>query len=343
MTERLAFIDWMKAAGMFLIVFGHVVGGPVDFATPPIYQKQLGVAFFLFATGYTLARETRPTAHVVVQRLCELVLIAGGFAVLSTLASLAAGGSGQLSNYVPLLFGANVLFDHFPANPTTWYVGTYIHLIVGWALLRRYVRPTVAWIAVAAVTEPLVRALLWDRAGGLIAYMALTNWMTVTLLGFYVGGRRSGVPLPAWPTGLAVVAAGAPIALAAVAPYDRDFPFRAWAADLPGLRLAASAGVTALYVGMTWLAFRLASRLPASRTVQRLSSQTLVIFVAHMPLYYLLVAYFDGWSRVQRAPLLLLICYPGLALAGELLYRVVPIGGLRRRAVAWVAPHTGRA
>jgi hypothetical protein len=342
-TARLAFIDWMKAAGMFMIVFGHVVGGPVDYLTPPIYQKQLGVAFFLFVTGYTLARETRPTAQVVVQRLFEMVLVGGAFAVLATLASLMAGGRGQLSNYLPLLFGANVLFNSFPVNPTTWYIGTYIHLMVAWALVRRHFRPTLAWVVVAAVAEPLVRALLWDAAGSLVAYMALTNWMAVTLLGCYAGGRPRDAPLPAWGTGLAAAAAAAPLLLAAVAPYDHEFPFRTWSADGPAARLVSSAGVTALYLGMTWLAFRLASRLSASRLVERLSSQTLIIFVAHMPLYYVLLAYVGGWPRWQRAPLLLLVCYPGLALAGEMLHRLAPIGALRQRAVAWLAVPAARA
>src|SRR3954454_22974175 len=49
------FVDWMKALGMTVIVYGHVTRAvPL---TAPIYPKQLGVAFFLFASGFTLARE----------------------------------------------------------------------------------------------------------------------------------------------------------------------------------------------------------------------------------------------------------------------------------------------
>ena len=40
---------------MTVIVYGHVSRAVA--VTAPIYPKQLGVAFFLFASGFTLARE----------------------------------------------------------------------------------------------------------------------------------------------------------------------------------------------------------------------------------------------------------------------------------------------
>src|SRR5918993_504336 len=177
-VERLAFVDWMKAAGMFLIVFGHVVGGMVNFVPPPIYHKQLGVTLFMFVTGYTLARESRSTWRVVVNRLFEILLVAGLCAIVSTIVSLAAGGRGQLSNYLPLLFGVNVLRDDFPANPTTWYIGTYIHVILLWAMTRGVLRPGPGLLMAGIVVEVLVRAALWSNVGAFQAYMALTNWMT---------------------------------------------------------------------------------------------------------------------------------------------------------------------
>ena len=54
----LPFIDWMKGLGLLLIVSGHV-SATADHLLPPIYPKQLGVAFFLFVSGYSLARETQ--------------------------------------------------------------------------------------------------------------------------------------------------------------------------------------------------------------------------------------------------------------------------------------------
>ena len=39
------FVDWMKAVGMSLIVYGHVAHATTVPLTPPIYLKQFGVAF----------------------------------------------------------------------------------------------------------------------------------------------------------------------------------------------------------------------------------------------------------------------------------------------------------
>lgn len=327
---RLPFIDWMKATGMGLIVFGHVVGGVSNALTPPIYQKQLGVAFFLFVTGFTLARDTRPARQIVLNRLFEIVVVGGAFAVLSTLGSLAAGGGGQPSNYLPLLVGANVALNHFPANPTTWYIGTYMHVILLWVLVGRTLRPTVALLAGAVLLEVMVRAALWTWAGGFIAYMALSNWLTVFLLGVYAGRRPDGAGYPAGATAAAAAAVLLPLALGLVSPFDDDFPFRALPAAGSAAPLVSSVGVSLLYAGATWLMFRGASMLGRSRVVEFLSAQTLIIFVAHMPLYYALMTVIGDWPREARAVPLLLFCYPGLAFAGAWLYR-----GLR--------PHQWRA
>src|SRR3954463_14475082 len=84
------FVDWMKALGMTVIVYGHVTRAvPL---TPPIYPKQFGVALFLFASGFTLARDRRPVVQAVFKRLFQTWLfafvLAAGFA-----ASGAIGGT----------------------------------------------------------------------------------------------------------------------------------------------------------------------------------------------------------------------------------------------------------
>jgi fucose 4-O-acetylase-like acetyltransferase len=329
-VTRLPFIDWMKATGMGLIVFGHVVGGVSNMLTPPIYQKQLGVAFFLFVAGFTLARDARPARHIVINRLFEIVFVGALFAVLSTVVSLATGGGGQLSNYLPLLLGANVALDHFPANPTTWYIGTYIHVILLWVLVGRVVRPSGALLAACVLVEVVARAALWTSAGGFIAYMAVTNWLTVFLLGVYAGQRPDGTRYPAWTTAAAFGAVALPLALGGVRPFDEDFPFRSLPAAGALAPLVSSVGVSLLYAGATWLMFRAASGLGRSRAVEFLSAQTLIIFVAHMPLYYALMRVIGDWPRGARAVPLMLLCYPGLAVAGTWLYQ-----GLR--------PHRWRA
>lgn len=327
---RLPFIDWMKATGMGLIVFGHVVGGVSNMLTPPIYQKQLGVAFFLFVTGFTLSRDTKPARQIIVNRLFEIVFVGALFAVLSTAGSLATGGGGQLSNYLPLALGANVALNHFPANPTTWYIGTYIHVILLWVAAARGIRPTAALLVAVALGEVLVRAGLWTTAGGFIAYMAFTNWLSVFLLGVYAGQRPDDTRYAAWTTGLALGAVVLPLALGLVAPFDDNFPFRALTAAGAFAPVVSSVGVSLLYAGATWLMFRGASMLGRSRVVEFLSAQTLIIFVAHMPLYYALMGVIGDWPRTARAVPLMLLCYPGLAVVGAWLYQ-----GLR--------PHQWRA
>lgn len=335
-TPRLAFIDWMKAIGMFLIVFGHVVGGPLNALTPPIYQKQLGVAFFLFVTGFTLARETRPVGRVVVNRLFEIVLVGGAFAVLVTLASLASGGRGQFSNYLPLLLGANVLVNNFPANPTTWYIGTYTHIILLWATVVRHLRVTPTLIAVVAVAEVLIRTALWTSAGTFIAYMSFTNWLTVWLMGLYAG-RTAHTPAPAWTSVAAAVAVAAPLVCGLIWPFDDGFPFRALPAAGPWARLVASVGVSFFYAGATWLAFRATSRLARSSTVEFLAAQTVVVFVVHMPVYHLLAPLMSTWTFWPRAVAMLLVNYVALAFVGALVYRWLRPSALRERVARLAA------
>lgn len=331
---RLPFLDWMKVIGMFLIVFGHVVGGQVNLLTPPIYHKQWGVTFFLFATGFTLARETRPTWRVVVNRLFEILLVGAAFAVVTTVASLAAGGRGHLSNYWPLLLGANVLNNHFPANPTTWYIGTYLHVILLWAWLRQRLSVRRWWLAIAILVEVAVRALLWDAAGGFVAYQALPNWLTVLLLGLYVGQQPDDWRPPSWASALAAGAVLIPLVAGVVVGFDGEFPFRRLSGAGAAAAWVSSAFVTVLYVATTWLMYRVARRWQRSRVVEWLASQTVFIFVAHMPLYYALLEVVGAWPRSVRAVPLVLLCYLGLAAVGALVYRVVRPAQLRERLVA---------
>lgn len=344
-VARLPFIDTMKAAGMFLIVAGHVVGGPVNFISPPIYPKQMGVAFFMFVTAYTLARETRPRAQVVVGRLFELVVVCAIAAIVLTALSFATGGGGQLSNFKPLLLGVNVLDNHFPANPTTWYVGTYIHVILLWAAFRRALRPTPTLILVSAVVEVAVRLLVWQAVGAFVAYMLVPNWMTVWLLGAWCGqrGQQGGLQgrSDAVPTMLAVIAVAVPLGCGVAWSFDDSFPFRV----APGLgasgQLVTSAGVTLLYVGGTWLAFLVAQRLPAGRWVEFAAAQTVIIFVVHMPLYYLLLPLMADWSRPARGVLLVLICYVGLGAASGFVRHWTRLPMLKQRFAGMVAQRQG--
>ncbi len=343
---RLAFVDWMKCVGIFLIVFGHVFASPMNLLTAPIYPKQLGVAFFVFVSGYTLARERRPVRRVVVGRLFEIVLVGLSVAVFISLVRLAMGLRPSPSNYLPFMLGANVLLDYFPANPTTWYIGTYMHIILLWALVLRHVRIVPGLLALVLVGEIVVRGLLWQGVGEMIAYMSLTNWLTVFLLGMFSGQHAAsdGIWRPGKPWMLLSLLGIAWLALASTAlTFDRDFPFRlpAWQPAWQALVLT-SVGVSTIYLGITWLAFRVTSQLPLLDGVRFVAANTVFIFVVHMPLYYVLQPLMAGCPRLLRGSVLLLICFIGLALAGEVFRRLVRTSELRDQLVRRLEPSIQR-
>ena len=168
-------LDWMKAVGMCLIVYGHVAAATTIPLTPPVYLKQFGVAFFLFATAFTLARETRPAARVLCNRLFRVYLFGVALAVLITLGTGWTTGGLALSNYLPFLGGANVVFDNFPVNPTTRYVGTYLHFLILWVVVLRHVHVRAWMVVVALLAEIPIRMALITIGGRFVAYMVLTT------------------------------------------------------------------------------------------------------------------------------------------------------------------------
>jgi fucose 4-O-acetylase-like acetyltransferase len=320
---RLPFLDWLKCLGMALIVFGHV-STSTDHLTPPIYPKQLGVAFFLFAAGFALARERRPTGEVLFRRLFEVYLFGIGFALLMSVVQLARVGDPNESNYLPFVLGINVGFNNFPANPTTWYIGTYLHALMLWGLVLRrvQVRP---WMLLATVlAEVAIRAALAQTVGLFVAYMALTNWATVFLMGIYCGQRSTEEAPPIggavrWLAGMVLLGISWNL-LAGSQVSSRSFPFMSMAVGPRALSLAArSAAVSVVYIGFTWMAYQVTRRLPESATVRFLARNTLLIFIAHMPIYYvlqpLLARSIEGYAN--RVFVLTVVCFPMLAVASE--------------------------
>ena len=139
--QRQDFIDWLKASGMLLILIGHLVGAPdalFNAVSVPVYSKQLGVAFFVFAAGWSLANDQRPALRAAFNRAFPIYL----YGLLCALALSAiywfSKGTINKSNYLPLMGGINVFFNFFPANPTTWYIGMYLHLLLFWLWQGRY-------------------------------------------------------------------------------------------------------------------------------------------------------------------------------------------------------------
>lgn len=328
---HLPFIDWLKCLGMFIIVYGHLAPRTIDYLLPPILPKQLGVAAFLFVLGFGLARERRDSKVVVFNRLLEIYLFGIAFALIVSPIAYVLMGRPSLSNYLPFVLGSNVVFNHFPANPTTWYIGTYIHaVLVGTLLLRKiHVRP---WMLVLTVGgEILIRMLLMRTAGLFVAYMALPNWAAVFLLGMYYG-QRQGEPLRIG-RGWLIGGAGALAVLAGtwhvvVNPWvgTWSFPFMQLAVGPAWADLAlSSAGVTFLYLVITWLLFQLTCRLPAVRAVRFFARNTLIVFIVHMPVFYLLNALLSHWTDLYgiHVAVNLTVCWLVLAWVSEIVRRLV--------------------
>jgi peptidoglycan/LPS O-acetylase OafA/YrhL len=340
-AERLPFIDWMKCLGMALIVLGHVGASWVHALTPPFNPKQLGVAFFLFATGYSLARERRPWSEVLPRRLFEVYLYGISFALLMSAIDWVRISNLDESNYLPFLFGINIALNDFPANPTTWYIGTYIHVLVIWALVLRSLRPRPWMLIPVVLAEILIRGYLMEAVGLFAAYMLVTNWATVFLLGLICGHRAPEEPprathlvLPLVVVGL-LVAAWPRIARPLLDPVP-SFPFRRFTTGSILVDLGVtSAAVTLLYTAYTWSIYRITSRLRDWAPVRFFARNTLFIFIAHMPVYFALQPPLA--SRVGRNPavvILFLVCFVGLALVSEAIHRVLRPSILRDRVLA---------
>jgi hypothetical protein len=168
--------------------------------------------------------------------------------------------------------------------------------------------------------------------------MVLPNWCTVFLLGCWYGEREAAVPS----SRRDAIALGAAFVLVVTLmnwstivtplPFARDFPFMQLTLDNPMIGLLLmSAMVSALYIGATWLAFRAVEPFPAPWPVRFLARNTLVIFLAHMPLVFGLTPIINGLgaTRVVRSLILLVVCLPGLALLSEVLKRMVQLDKLR--------------
>lgn len=341
--ERLAFIDWMKCLGIFVIVYGHIAGGSVDPFTTPIHFKQLGVAMFMFVIGFGLVRASRSPWRTVWDRLFEVYAAGFACAVAISIIAMMTRGDINESNYLPLALGANILFDNFPANPTTWFIGTYIHVLLLWALwLRRVdIRPVLFLYVVPL--EILGRAVLASEAGGFIAYMSVLNWATVFLLGMWQGSRhhrdqrllRGVLLIPA-------VVAVLGLLVVQTMPAVSGFPF-SFVSILrrPFLGLLLSSTAISLWYVMTVLVtYEVTRRCASYPAVRFFARNTIVIFVVHMPVYYALGPRLADWSYWTRVAIEFAVCCVGLACASEALRRVVRYEQLRDSLWKWCSAWT---
>jgi peptidoglycan/LPS O-acetylase OafA/YrhL len=329
----------MKAIGIAVIVYGHVAHATTVPLTPPVYLKQFGVTLFVFVTGFTLARERRAPAAAVLARLFPIYFYGCLLAALLAIAGVSAGTGAALSNVLPFLGGVNVLLDHFPANPSTWYVGTYLHLLLLWALLFRAVRVQWWMVAAAMAVEITARATLLAFAGPYVAYMSLTSWVTVFLLGMFQSSRgnasRTSSPLPY--VALLVVGGIVWTQIAWGLGIIPTFPFMtvAGVGELSGA-FVVSIGASALYVVVTLLVFEITRRLPSLAVVRFTARNSLIVFLGHMPIFFALNPILGeaGLSYATRVAILLAVCGAGVAVVSEIVCRLVPADRLRARLLA---------
>ena len=333
---RQGFIDWMKAIGMLLIVVGHVVGSPnsvFNLITQPIYTKQLGVCLFIFVMGWSLANERRTDFRVVFNRLVPVYFYGLLCTLIFSLIFIFTKGDINESNYLPFFLGLNVMINYFPANPSIWYIGTYLHILLFWYCFLRTTPITFTLVLQGAIVECLVRAVLLYFNQDFVAYMLLSNWLTVFLLGSYLAAKTDtqwqlkvimlmllwGIILVVWSGSWNVFfsAEGIPfrdITLSEASPS---------ASLIPGYSLL----ITIIYAVNTWGLFELFRRLPKLRLVEFFARNSLITFIIHMPLIWGLMgevySWFE-WEWLGRLCLILII-YVGCALFSEMVQRRINI------------------
>jgi hypothetical protein len=347
-SRYLPFVDTMKAAGMALIVYGHVAAGTWAHATPPVYAKQIGVAFFVFLTGFTLSRERRTSGRTVYNRYFEILFFGVVTAVVMSAIGVLLWGDPNESNYMPLVLGVNVFMNDFPPNPTTWYIGTYLHILLLWVAIRRV--ELAPWmIAAGWLLELGLRATVMQTQGLFVAYMFLPNWLTVFLIGLMFGRQEIGLrpargldqdggqrPRVAAVLALLGVAVGWPL-LAGVVSWELTFPFMTIAGVSPwASAFLVSLGVSFVYLSYTLATYYVALGIPAFALTQFIARNTIVVFIAHMPVYYLLEYLLLPLvpNYAVRVTIEFLVCLPVLALFSEYVRRVIRLNVLRDQIAA---------
>ena len=337
---------------MTFIVIGHIFGGTdvlFNSVSAPIYTMQLGAAFFVFIAGWGMARTQKPRILCAYQRLFPILFYGGVCALLMSAVTWVQSQDLAESNYLPLFLGVNVFLNYFPANPTTWYIGMYIHLVLFWWLLMPK-KPTGIFLLLLQIEELATRAELVEYGRSFTAYMMLSNWLGVFVLGYLCreyGDRRvaaEGKSSAGW----LVRSAGLVLLWFALLlvwrlssrhlAFDGSFPFRL--TELPMGSFWVSALVTVVYLANTSFAFSVFRRVRAPAIVQLISRNTLLIFILHMPLIYALAPKMRemGVDVFERNVILVLLVLFGLSFVSELINRLVPLAQLQGRIQRLILP-----
>lgn len=330
------FTDWMKATGMLLVIIGHVFGDPLAIfnqVAQPVYAKQLGVCFFVFVTGWSLANDSSPRFKVVFNRIFLMYLYGIIAALIVSITFFFYKGDTNPSNYLPFFAGANVILNAFPANPTTWYIGLYFHLLLFWCFFLQGRNIKLVHLLIAFVAENIIRCVLISSGKDFTAYMILPNWITIFLLGSYLRHKRD---LSFHPKILLIVAGWIGVmalwpGLMAPFGFGGEFPFRssvikdAWSLPLQSVLISF------IYITGTLLFFTIVRHLPSSSVVSFFSRNTLITFIAHMPIVFELSRYFYSMfdSEFIQRVVWILVLYIGLGIISEIIQKTTNTRKLR--------------
>ncbi|GAC34826.1 acyltransferase family protein [Paraglaciecola polaris] len=343
--KRCDFVDWMKAVGMFLIVFGHFFGDPFDQFTQPVYPKQLGVAMFVFIMGWGLGKVTTKRYQISYNRLFPMFFWGIVIALFISVISFFVINDISESNYAPFVFGINVIFNFFPANPTTWFIGTYFHIILLWAIILYRINVTPFILCLSLGIEIFIRGYFIYDHSTFIAYMTLPNWLTVFLLGMYMCQQKDQdsskgffVGIIAWVVFLFLWA----LVLNEIN-VTRRFPFKniQVSSDLINA-VYTSIAVSFVYISNTLFSIAVFSRVKAGRIVRFFSRNTIIVFIGHMPLYFVIepivnLVFASGWPKRLC---IVLIMYIGLSWVSEILCKAIKVDEIKKwgwgKLIHWV-------
>ena len=326
------FIDLMKAVGMFLIIYGHIVGDPANLynqLTQPIHTKQIGVAFFVFITGWGLANNVRPPLRAVFNRIFPFYLYGISFALFLSVLFFFIKDDTNPSNYMPFVLGVNVFFNYFPANPTTWYIGTYLHILLFWYFFMQGKPISKRHLVLAFIVENGVRSLFMAWEQDYIAYMLLPNWLTVFLLGMYLHQKQQEPTSPfvfmlitAW-VGVFIFSTS----VANVIGFDDAFPFRNMTSDFSLSLPLESLLISATYIVHTLLFFEIARRLPGHSIISFFARATLITVIIHIPIIFETAQYFYTLfeSKDVARIVFIFVIYIGTAVVSEIIQKFVDI------------------
>jgi hypothetical protein len=333
------FIDLMKAVGMFLIIYGHIIGDPsnlYNLLAQPVHTKQIGVAFFVFLTGWGLANNVRPPKRTVFNRIFPFYFYGILFSLFLSVLFYFIKDDTNPTNYMPYVLGANVLFNYFPANPTTWYIGTYLHMLLFWYFFLQGKTISIRHLALAFVVENVVRCIFMAWQQYYIAYMILPNWLTVFLLGMYLHEKRQE---PTTPFVFILIFAWAGVfifstSVANVIGFDGAFPFRNMTSDFSLSVPFESLLISATYIVHTLLFFEIARRLPGHNVISFFARATLITVIIHMPIILETHRYFykffasDDVARI----VFIFVIYIGTAVISEIIHKSLDIKSMGNKA-----------